>query len=167
MPWTILPALLVLWGVCWMFIIGLGDLEPEKFNAPVPTFSPTPTGYDFLDNSGPASYERGLQSVLMPEPSTTGYDQYPTIDSLLFDDVGASIDPIYLAQAAPQDQDFLSFDVLPRNSAWITETPAKEDLTGALPAAVAPDPILQTYGDANRQDPFNPMVSAALVGQGV
>ncbi|KAJ4029252.1 hypothetical protein NW756_014356 [Fusarium oxysporum] len=167
MPWTILPALLVLWGVCWMFIIGPGDLQPEKFNAPVPTFSPAPAGYDFLDNSGPAYYEYGLQSVLMPEPSNTGYDQPSTIDSLLFDNVGASIDPIYLVQAAPQDPDFLSFDVLPRNSAGNTETPAKEGFVEALPVAVAPDPILQAYGDAKRQEPFNPTVNVALVGQGV
>ncbi|CZR46794.1 uncharacterized protein FPRO_12245 [Fusarium proliferatum ET1] len=165
MPWTILSALLVLWGVCWMFIIGPGDLEPEKFKAPAPTFSPAPAAYDFLENSGAAYYELGLPSVLMPEPSSTGFDQHPTIDSLLFTDDGAGIDPIYLVQHAPQDPDFLSFDVLPRNSAGIVETSAKEDLTRELPAAVTPDPILQTYGDANRQDPFNQMVNIALVGQ--
>lgn len=60
MPWTILPALLVLWGVCWMFIIGPGDLEPEKFKASIPTFSPAPAAYDFLANSGPAYYERKI-----------------------------------------------------------------------------------------------------------
>ncbi|KAF4435909.1 hypothetical protein FACUT_6828 [Fusarium acutatum] len=165
---TILPALLVLWGVCWMFIIGgPGDLDPEKLNVPVSTFSPAPAAYDFLENSGPAYYELGLQSVLMPEPSTTGFDQHPTIDGLPFDDVGASIDPIYLVQAAPQDPYFLSFDALPRNSAGITEMSAKEDLTGVLPAAITPDPILQTYGDANNREPFNPMVNVASVGQGV
>ncbi|KAF5646026.1 hypothetical protein F52700_1975 [Fusarium sp. NRRL 52700] len=165
MPWTILPALLVLWGVCWMFAIRPGDIEPEKFKAPVPTFSPAT--YDFFDNSGPAYYELGLQSVLIAEPSTTGLDQHPTIDSLLFDDGDANIDPIYLIQAAPQDPDFLSLDMLPRDSAGVTETSAKEDLTGPLPAAVTPDPILQTYRDANRHESFNPMVNVASVGQGV
>ncbi|KAF4494923.1 hypothetical protein FAGAP_8964 [Fusarium agapanthi] len=167
MPWTILPALLVLWGVCWMFIIGPGDLEPEKYKAPLPTFSPAPAAYDFLDNSGSAYYELGLQSVLMPEPSTAGFDQHLTIDSLLFNDDGVSIDPIYSVQAAPQDPDFLSLDVLQRNSVGIAETSAKEGLTGALPAAVTPDLILQTYGDTDRQEPFNPMVNVTSVGQGV
>ncbi|KAF5712521.1 hypothetical protein FMUND_8402 [Fusarium mundagurra] len=159
--------LTVLWGVCWMFIVSPGNLEPEKFKAPVPTFSPAPAAYNFLENSGPAYYELGLQSVLMPEPSTTGYDQHPTIDSLLFNDHGASIDPIYLVQAAPQDPDFLSLGVLPRNSARIAETPAKEDLTGAVPAAVTPDPMLQIYGDTNCQEPFNQVANVASVCQGV
>ncbi|KAF4959133.1 hypothetical protein FGADI_1873 [Fusarium gaditjirri] len=167
MPWTILPALLVLWGVCWMFINGPGDLEPEKFKAPAPTFSPAPAVYDFLDDLGPAYYEHDLQSVPMPEPSATGYDQHPTVNSLLFNEVEAGIDPIYLVQVAPQDADFFPFDVLPRNSAGITETPAKEDLTGALPAAVAPDRILQASGDANRQEPFNPPLNVVLAGQRV
>ncbi|KAG5744617.1 hypothetical protein H9Q70_012680 [Fusarium xylarioides] len=159
--------LTVLWGVCWMFIISPGNLEPEKFKAPVPTFSPAPAAYDFLDNSGPAYYDFDLQSVFMPEPSTTGFDQHPTIDSLLFDDRGASVDPIYLVEAAPQDPNFLSFDVSPRNSAGVTETPSKEDLTRALPAALTPDPILQTYGDMASQEQLNPMVNVASVGQGV
>ncbi|RBA14197.1 hypothetical protein FPRO05_02989 [Fusarium proliferatum] len=166
MPWTILPALLVLWGVCWMFIIGPGDLEPEKFKPPTPTFSPAPASYDFLENPGVAYYEPvGLPSVPVPEPSSTGFNQHPTIDSLLFTDDGAGIDPIYLVQHVPQDPDFLSFDVLPRNSAGIVETSVKEDLTRELPAAVTPDPILQTYGDANRQEPFNQMVNVASVGR--
>lgn len=103
----------------------------------------------------------------MPEPSTTGFDQHPTIDNLLFNDDGAGIDPIYLVQHAPQDPDFLSFDVLPRNSAGIVETSAKEDLTKVLPAAVTLDPIIQTYGDATRQEPFNPIANVALVSQGI
>ncbi|KAG4273649.1 hypothetical protein FPRO04_09516 [Fusarium proliferatum] len=165
MPWTILPALLVLWGVCWMFIIGPGDLEPEKFKPPAPTFSPAPASYDFLENPSVAYYEPvGLLSVPVPEPSGTGFNQHPTIDSILFTDDGAGIDPIYLVQHVPQDPDFLSFDVLRRNSAGIVETSVKEDLTRELPAAVTPDPILQTYGDANRQEPFNQMVNVASVG---
>ncbi|CVL01307.1 uncharacterized protein FPRN_11692 [Fusarium proliferatum] len=107
----------------------------------------------------------GLPSVPVPEPSSTGFDRHPTIDSLLFTDDGAGIDPIYLVQHVPQDPDFLSFDVLPRNSAGIVETSVKEDLTKELPAAVTPDPILQTYGDANRQEPFNQMVKVASVRQ--
>ncbi|KAF5582794.1 hypothetical protein FPCIR_9322 [Fusarium pseudocircinatum] len=157
----------ILWGVCWMFIISLGNLEPEKFKSPVPTFSPAPATYDFLDNSGPAYYDFDLQSVFMPEPSTTGFDQHPIIDSLLFDDRHASVDPIYLVEAAPQDPDFLSSGVSPRNSAGVTETPSKEDLTGALPAAVTPDPILQSYGDKTSQEQLNPMVNVASVDQGV
>ncbi|KAF5639562.1 uncharacterized protein FTJAE_4900 [Fusarium tjaetaba] len=167
MPWTILPALLVLWGVCWMFILGPGDLEPEKFKAPVPTFSPAPAVYDLLDNSGPAYYDFGLQSVFMPESSTTGFNQHPTIDSLPFGNDGAGVDPIYLVQAAPQDPLFLSFDVLPRNSAEITETSSKDGLTEALPATVTPDPILHSYGDMTSQEQFNPMANVASVDQGV
>ncbi|KAF5228270.1 hypothetical protein FANTH_14548 [Fusarium anthophilum] len=167
MPWTILPALLVLWGVCWMFIISPGDLEPEKFKAPVPTFSPAPAAYDFLDNSGPAYYELGLQSVFMSEPSTTGFDQHLAIDSFLFNDDGVTINPIYPAQAAPHDPDFLSLDVLQRISVGIAETSAKEHLTEVLPAVVTPDPILQAYGEPDCQEPFNPMVNVASAVQGV
>nr|RBR00444.1 hypothetical protein FVER53263_13852 [Fusarium verticillioides] len=166
MPWTILPALLVLWGVCWMFILGPGDLEPEKFKAPVPTFSPAPAAYDFFDNSDQAYYNFGLQSFFMPETSTTGFE-HPTIDSLPFDNDGAGVDPIYLVQAAPQDPVFLSFDVLPRNSAGIMEPSSKEGITEALPAAVTPDSILQSYGATNSQEPLNAMVNVASVDQGV
>ncbi|KAF9776811.1 hypothetical protein IL306_004928 [Fusarium sp. DS 682] len=64
MPWTILPALIVLWGVCWMFIIGPGELEPEELNPPVPTFSPVPAGYGFYD--GPAANYEGETLRLFP-----------------------------------------------------------------------------------------------------
>jgi hypothetical protein len=47
MPWTIFPALLVLWGVCWMFIIGSSQSEHEWGNAVDPMFSPVPAAYDF------------------------------------------------------------------------------------------------------------------------
>jgi hypothetical protein len=102
----------------------------------------------------------------MPETSTTGFE-HPTIDSLPFDNDGAGVDPIYLVHAAPQDPVFLSFDMLPRNTAGITETSSKEGLTEALPAAVTPDSILQSYGAMNSQEPFNAMVNVASVDQGV
>lgn len=47
MPWTILPSLLVLWGVCWMFIIGSSQPEHEWGNATDPIISPLPAAYDF------------------------------------------------------------------------------------------------------------------------
>ncbi|KAF5535181.1 hypothetical protein FNAPI_12150 [Fusarium napiforme] len=144
-----------------------GNLEPEKLKAPVPIFSPAPAAYNFLENSGTAYYDFDLQSVFIPEPSTTGSDRHPAIDSLLFDDHGASVDPIYLVEAASHDPNFLSFDVSPRNSAGFTETPSKEDFTGALPAAVTPDPILQTCGDTASQEQLNPMANVASVDQGV
>jgi predicted membrane protein len=46
MPWTIRPALLVLWGVCWMFIIGSGGTEQEKLTAVDPITSPLPNTYN-------------------------------------------------------------------------------------------------------------------------
>ncbi|KAF5596048.1 Telomerase-binding EST1A [Fusarium subglutinans] len=106
-------------------------------------------------------------SVLMPEPSTTSFDQHLAMDSFLFYDEDVTTDPIYSVQAAPQDPDFLFLDALQRTSVGIAETSAKEDLTGALPAAITPDPILQTYGEADRQEPFNPMVNVASAGQGI
>lgn len=48
MPWTILPALIVLWGVCWMFIIGSHALDHESLT---PTFSPTPAANEVFDAS--------------------------------------------------------------------------------------------------------------------
>jgi hypothetical protein len=56
MPWTIMPVLAVLWGVCWMFIIGPGSLELEKLNALVPTLSPVASYHDLYDGSD-ANYE--------------------------------------------------------------------------------------------------------------
>ncbi|KAM0355082.1 hypothetical protein ACHAPU_000939 [Fusarium lateritium] len=48
MPWTIAPALLVLWGVCWMFVAS----HPSVYERPVtaPGVSPRPTLYHFLDD---------------------------------------------------------------------------------------------------------------------
>jgi hypothetical protein len=56
MPWTIRPALLVLWGVCWMFIIGPGDGEPKGLDASFPTCSPLPIDFYFSGDIGVTSY---------------------------------------------------------------------------------------------------------------
>ncbi|KAH7196230.1 hypothetical protein BKA60DRAFT_660589 [Fusarium oxysporum] len=168
MPWTILPALLVLWGVCWMFIIGPGDLEPERLNAPVPTFSPVPAGYDFYD--GPAaSYGDEFQAFSIADISTVAHENQLNLDELLYSGVGTTnhqLDPIHFVQATPQDPDFLARDFQRRTSAEDTEWSEKEtwDLTGVLPATVTLDPILQTYDDTNCHGPPDPAVNVALVG---
>lgn len=36
MPWTIWPALVVLWGVCWMFYSENGSAEPSPWGFPIP-----------------------------------------------------------------------------------------------------------------------------------
>jgi hypothetical protein len=48
MPWTIAPALLVLWGVCWMFF-GSPSPPHQKPVAAEPVTSPSPAFYDFLE----------------------------------------------------------------------------------------------------------------------
>jgi hypothetical protein len=74
---------------------------------------------------------------------------------------------MYFAQAAPQDPDFLALDVLQKSSSGDIQRSGKEPgkLNGVLPPAVTADLILQSYGDASRQEPFKPAVNVALVGQ--
>jgi hypothetical protein len=48
MPWTIAPALLVLWGVCWMFF-GSPSPPHKKPVAAGPVTSTSPVLYDFLE----------------------------------------------------------------------------------------------------------------------
>ncbi|KAL9564948.1 hypothetical protein ACKAV7_011400 [Fusarium commune] len=168
MPWTIMPVLVVLWGVCWMFIIGPGDLELEKLNAAVPTLSPVASYYELYDGSD-ANYEDALQGFLMHDLCDTMHP--PAINDPVYYDIGKmdhQIDPLYSAHTALQDPDFLALNALQKANAEDVEWSGKEpsDLTDTRPAVVAPDPALQTYGGANCPRTFEPAANVALVGCG-
>ncbi|KAF4336028.1 hypothetical protein FBEOM_10083 [Fusarium beomiforme] len=167
MPWTILPALLVLWGVCWMFIIGPGEVELEKPNTPFPTFSPVPAGYDFYKSSL-ANHEDEFHAGFVSDFSTAPYGDQLTL-GFFYGGIGATndqLDPINFVQAAPQDPDFLALDTLSRVSTGDTGRPGKKsyDPTETPPATVTLNPVLQSYDDANYQGRFDPTVNVALVG---
>ncbi|KAJ0135395.1 Neuroligin-4, X-linked [Fusarium oxysporum f. sp. albedinis] len=168
MPWTIMPVLAVLWGVCWMFIIGPGSLELEKLNALVPTLSPVASYHDLYDGSD-ANYEDALQGFLMQDLCDTVHP--PAINDPVYYDIGKmdnQIGPLYSAQIAPQDPDFLALNALQRANAEDVEWSGKEpgDLTDTRPAVVIPDPALQTYGGADCPRAFEPAANVALVGRG-
>jgi hypothetical protein len=69
MPWTIAPALLILWGVCWMF---LGSPSPPlqmpiaagPVTSPSPVLHDFPGGYPSTDTSGKfdVHYNHGLSN---------------------------------------------------------------------------------------------------------
>ncbi|KAJ4123023.1 hypothetical protein NW768_010015 [Fusarium equiseti] len=108
MPWTILPSLIVLWGVCWMFIIGSQAVDHETLT---PTFSPTPAAEALFD----ASFTADLQSA---DPSTVLFgfpidDQDPF--NCLFPDEAAdhTMNPLDWANGSPQDPNFLTAGVIP------------------------------------------------------
>ncbi|KAF5259948.1 hypothetical protein FOXYS1_9428 [Fusarium oxysporum] len=168
MPWTIMPVLVVLWGVCWMFIIGPGSLELEKLNAPVPTLSPLASYHDLYDGSD-ANYEAALQGFLMQDLCDTVHP--PAINDPVYYDIRKmdnQYGPLYSAQIAPQDPDFLALNALQRANAEDVEWSGKEpgDLTDTRPAVVIPDPALQTYGGADCPRAFEPAANVALVGRG-
>lgn len=50
MPWTMSPTLMVLWGVCWMFIIQSRRVEQELLTAASPIVSPTSIDVDPHNN---------------------------------------------------------------------------------------------------------------------
>lgn len=49
MPWTIWPALMVLWGVCWMFYTPLNSADKQRFEL---SLLETNTAWDLFSGSG-------------------------------------------------------------------------------------------------------------------
>ncbi|KAK4164313.1 hypothetical protein QBC43DRAFT_317935 [Cladorrhinum sp. PSN259] len=78
MPWTIWPALVVLWGVCWMFIVGFSEQDfidpsllpmPEQDGGYEPLFSTQP-----VYGSQPLSPAAYFSDVTMLEYAHYGFD---------------------------------------------------------------------------------------------
>lgn len=95
----------------------------------------------------------------------------PAINDPVYYDIGKmdnQYGPLYSAQIAPQDPDFLALNALQRANAEDVEWSGKEpgDLTDTRPAVVIPDPALQTYGGADCPRAFEPAANVALVGRG-
>ncbi|KAF5535705.1 hypothetical protein FPHYL_13138 [Fusarium phyllophilum] len=129
MPWTILPALLVLWGVCWMFIIGSSQPEHEWRNAVDPMISPVPATYDFYADFHGIGIEEGLQGSVADDFDNRGYLSQDTLEELWPGDVQLMNDlihPLNFAQDTPQDPNFLIPDMMSRGDSESLELTAQD-----------------------------------------
>ncbi|CVK98802.1 uncharacterized protein FMAN_08430 [Fusarium mangiferae] len=138
MPWTILPALLVLWGVCWMFIIGCRQPEHEWGNAADPIISPVPAAHDFhAEFYGIGIEAEGPQASVADGSDNRRYLSQDTLEELWAQDVelmNELIHPLTFAQTIPQDPNFLNPDMTSRGDSERLEL-ASQDPAEILPAA--------------------------------
>ncbi|KAF5632459.1 hypothetical protein F25303_9418 [Fusarium sp. NRRL 25303] len=114
MPWTILPALLVLWGVCWMFIIGFRQPEYELGNAADSIISPVPATHDLNADSYCIEIEEGPQGSVADGSDNRLYLNQDTWEELFLGDGQSMNDLIYTLtfdQNTPQDSNFLIPDM--------------------------------------------------------
>ncbi|KAG4262317.1 hypothetical protein FPRO04_12854 [Fusarium proliferatum] len=151
MPWTILPALLVLWGVCWMFIIGSSESEHEWRNAVDPMISPVPATYDFNAKFYGVGIEEGNQGSVADGFDNRGYLSQDTLEELWPGDVHSMNDlihPLIFAQHTPQDPNFLIPDMTSRGNSESLEL-AAHDTAEISPAATMKDSTLTACINTN------------------
>jgi len=120
MPWTILPALIVLWGVCWMFIIGSHALDHESLT---PIFSPTPAANEVFDASFTTDPQSRYCNYFMPlanvnldsDPSTAlfDFDDQDSLNSLFYSGAADhTTNPLDWANGSPLDPNFLTAGIV-------------------------------------------------------
>ncbi|KAF5703321.1 hypothetical protein FMUND_13020 [Fusarium mundagurra] len=144
MPWTILPALLILWGVCWMFIIGSSQPEDEWRNAVDPMISPIPAAYDFYADFHGIGIEEGLQGLVADDFDNRGHLSQGTLEGPWHGNVQSMNEllyPLTFAQDTPQDPNFLIWDMTSRGDSESLEL-AAQDTAEILPAAAMKDSTL-------------------------
>ncbi|KAM0230512.1 hypothetical protein ACHAPO_009277 [Fusarium lateritium] len=157
MPWTIRPALLVLWGVCWMFIIGAGQPGHEELEAVNPLVSPVSFFYGFYDNFPDFDIEDTLSHSIIDDADDEGYHGQNTLENLLLESIGMMNDPINalaVVEATPQDPDFLAHDLMSRNDAESLGL-LKRHSAETLPAAAIQSSLLGSsisIGDTSTRD---------------
>ncbi|KAF4989027.1 hypothetical protein FGRMN_9399 [Fusarium graminum] len=127
MPWTIAPALLILWGVCWMFIASHSSSHERPAIGSV--VSPQPTLYDFSND---------FQNTCIGD-----------------DDLGYS-DPLFhsfdFLQASPVDPDFLALDTSAYTGTSDLLAPLRDaDEICQLSEVTIPNPVQQTYPTLGQQ----------------
>ncbi|QGI96237.1 hypothetical protein CEK26_009306 [Fusarium fujikuroi] len=157
MPWTIFPALLVLWGVCWMFIIGSSQPEPEWGNATDPTISPLPAAYDFHADFYGIGIEEGPQGSVADSSDNRPYVNHDTLEDLFPGDgqsMSDLIHPLTFVGDIPLDPNFLSTDMTSHSDSGNMEL-AAQDTAEILPAAAMEDSTLRaciSAGDGGERD---------------
>ncbi|KAF5533463.1 hypothetical protein FNAPI_12665, partial [Fusarium napiforme] len=157
MPWTILPALLVLWGVCWMFIIGSSQPEDEWRNAVDPRISPVPAAFDFYTGFHGIETEEGPQGSVADYFNNGGHLSQDTLEELWPGDLQLMNDlihPLTFAQNTPQDPNFLIPDMTFRGDSESLEL-AAQDTAEILPAVATKDSTLRVCintGDSGERD---------------
>ncbi|KAH7006390.1 hypothetical protein EDB82DRAFT_493473 [Fusarium venenatum] len=145
MPWTISPALLVLWGVCWMFIIGTGQPGHEELKAANSLFSPLPAVYDFYGDLPDFDIGDGPPDSILDDTDGTGYDSKGSLGDFMFENIEMVNDPINaltFSQSTPQDPNFLFQDLMSRNDTESLGLLAR-DSTGTSSAAAIQTSILE------------------------
>ncbi|KAF5243241.1 hypothetical protein FANTH_8250 [Fusarium anthophilum] len=144
MPWTILPALLVLLGVCWMFIIGSSQPEHEWGNVADPIISLVPAAHDFCTDFPGIGIEEGLQGSVAHDFDNRGHFSQDILEELWPRDVQLMNDlmhPFTFSQNTPQDPNFLIPDMTSHGDSESLEL-AAQDTAEVLPVAAVKDSTL-------------------------
>ncbi|KAG9500602.1 hypothetical protein J7337_009084 [Fusarium musae] len=137
MPWTIFPALLVLWGVCWMFVIGSSQPEHEWGTAVDPMISPVPAAYDFYVDFHGIGTEEGPQGSAADGSENRGYFSENALEGLWAGDDQLMIDLILAsAQDTPQDPNFMNPDMTSRGYSKSLELAAQGTAEISPPVAM-------------------------------
>jgi hypothetical protein len=129
MPWTILPALIVLWGVCWMFIIGSQAVDHESLT---PIFSPTPAADELFDASFNIDFQSRYRNCFMllsnmnldSDPSTALFDfgDPDSLNSLFYNGAADhTTNPLDWANGSPLDPNFLTAGIVSDDSLDLNE----------------------------------------------
>ncbi|CAJ0546543.1 Ff.00g011700.m01.CDS01 [Fusarium sp. VM40] len=156
MPWTIAPALLILWGVCWMFF---GSPPPplQKPTAAGPATSPSPVLDEFL--GGDPSTDTSDYLRYFNIPYADGYGSQDNVQSFVHDDLDLSssfFDPLRITQDTPRDPDFLQVGhLLQTNNFNLEMLDQDSDDTRRLPETTASDTQPQSHQTQYRQSATN------------
>ncbi|SCV34351.1 uncharacterized protein FFB14_04832 [Fusarium fujikuroi] len=156
MPWTIFPSLLVLWGVCWMFIVGSSQPEHEWVNAADPVISPL-AAYDFYADFYGIGIEEGPQGSVADSSDNRPYVNQDTLEELFPGDgqsMSDLIHPLTFVGDTPLDPNFLVTDMTSHSDSGNLEL-AAQDTAEILPAAVMEDSTLSaciSAGDSGERD---------------
>ncbi|KAF5591229.1 uncharacterized protein FSUBG_10530 [Fusarium subglutinans] len=168
MPWTIFPSLLVLWGVCWMFIIGSSQPDHEWHNAVDPMISPVPAAYDFYTDFHGIGIGEELQGSVADDFDNREHLSQDTLeefwpgDAQLMNDL---IHPFAFAQNTPSDPNFL---ISLKTSSGDSESleVAAQDTAEVLPVTNMKDPTHTVCISADNSRERNATGSADSSGYG-
>ncbi|KIL93728.1 hypothetical protein FAVG1_02289 [Fusarium avenaceum] len=153
MPWTIAPALLILWGVCWMFF---GSPSPPLQNptAAGPATSPSPVLDEFLGGYPSTDTSDYLQYLNIPYGD--GYGSQENVQSFVHDNLelpSSFFDPPRVTQDTPQDPDFSH--LLQTSNFNLEMLDQDSDDTRRLPETTASDTQPQSHQTQYRQSATN------------
>ncbi|KAF4991804.1 hypothetical protein FDECE_13915 [Fusarium decemcellulare] len=164
MPWTISPVLVVLWGVCWMFIRP-DDAHHEKPTAAGPTIAPSPAAYDPVCTNTAGKFPLFLTEIHLTGGSYVSKFSFPYGEAGMTGDL---FDPLGLIHESPQDPNFLTMDPALSSDTHTLEL-SEEDisrLAETLSAATPPKSVTQSYPRTEQHSSAELAINVVLIDDG-